>query len=434
MADVGTKLSYLIYGGNLTIDNAGASAGIELLNYIFGANDASHCLAKGDTLNYVRYGHHKARLLAHLRVDEEITKNKNAAAQFEDIVFDGPKAKEVLGGLFAGLQMIPPNVKKTTDAGWTRRLFFPFTKSLIHWDVKPSNARIERVWMRGAGALLYKILRKDPDSERLRAIEVGLANLYKTTEDSPLDHLASFFRNASPNTKVTSDEVESKSKFGRDDFEDVFREGVFNILKGAEKNIPSVSRVKALLDWSTIWLVLMQYRRSEAFLERAVQPIVCDCRVSGSALRRLARKQLNHVVTTIGEALAYDKEEEYQAIKPGQRNKVRGFFASSASSIGLINAYTGSRYFTLKVNTLDAIVAALLPSGNEVSFSEFVDNLLPNKLGIVVSRNAARNSGLLDANDATIFESNEKDLAVQMKAAGLLEAYSDATQMVCKRG
>jgi hypothetical protein len=36
----------------------------------------------------------------------------------------------------------------------------------------------------------------------------------------------------------------------------------------------------------------------------------------------------------------------------------------------------------------------------------------------------------LDDYDGTIFEENENGLAIQMKAAGLLTTYSDATQMI----
>ena len=63
-------------------------------------------------------------------------------------------------------------------------------------------------------------------------------------------------------------------------------------------------------------------------------------------------------------------------------------------------------------------------------FEEFIDSCLYGKAGIVVSRSAADRAGLLEEHDATMFEENEVGLAVQMKAAGLLMAFSDATQMV----
>ena len=114
-----------------------------------------------------KFGHNFARKLAH---PKELDEGREADRQKLKEALHGNEAREVLGVLFASLQIQPPNVKNTTDPGWTRKPFFPFTRSLIHWDIKKSNETIERVWMRGGGSLLHKILRKDPDSERLAKI------------------------------------------------------------------------------------------------------------------------------------------------------------------------------------------------------------------------------------------------------------------------
>mgnify|MGYP003654980968 FL=1 len=55
---------------------------------------------------------------------------------------------------------------------------------------------------------------------------------------------------------------------------------------------------------------------------------------------------------------------------------------------------------------------------------------LYEKCGLVVGRDAAESGGQLTSFDVSVFEDNENQLALQMKAAGLLAEYSDATRMI----
>lgn len=418
----GTDLSNAIYGGIFNIDNAGSSPGIELFNFIYGVTE-NDMLSPDRDICPTKYGHHIARKLAHGDLEADITEN----------MLQGENAEIVLGKLFASLQIQPPNIKRTTDAGWTRKPFFPFTKSLIHWDIR-KNGKIERVWMRGGGALLHKILRKDDDLERLKRIKLGFINLYSLSEGSSLHRLSAFFRSEnafSPlaSSSIKPDEVERNSRANVDDFESTYRDGVLNILE--HKRLTNVGKIESLVNWSGLWLALMQYRRSCDALEYYTPlPIVCDCALHASPIRRLARKQFQRAFSTIKTALDDFEQKKYKDVNEGQKNKIRGFFPSTASGMGLLNAYTGSRYFTLKIIALETIVAALVPAEDEMPFSEFVDKKLYIKLGIVVSRGAAKSAGLLEEYDGTLFEENEHGLGVQMKAAGLLTTYSDATKMI----
>lgn len=428
----GTKLSYEVFGGILNIDNAGSSAGVELLNFIFGVNK-DDMLSRDREPEPEKYGHHIARQLAY-GVNDAF-KDKIAS------ILQGDDAYEVLGKLFSSLQIQPPNVKKTTDSGWTRKPFFPFTETLIHWDIKKSNQNIERVWMRGGGSLLHKILREDPDDVRLSRIRDGFGNLYSLVNNSALHKLAGFFRGIKKEVKGSDqetiysvrskqDDVESASRANIDDFEDVYRDGLLNILEHSK--LTTVGKVEALVNWSALWLALMQYRRSCVATGKEIpEPIVCDCAVSATSVRRLARRQFQFAFNTIKKAL--DEQPGYTGLSTDQKNKIRGFFPSTATAVGLINAYTGSRYFTLKVTAFETIVAALVPHENEIPFYDFVDKTIYQKLGLVVSRGAAKSSGLLEDFDGTIFEENEQGLAIQMKASGLLTTYSDATQMISFR-
>jgi hypothetical protein len=68
-----------------------------------------------------------------------------------------------------------------------------------------------------------------------------------------------------------------------------------------------------------------------------------------------------------------------------------------------------------------------------MSFERFAKEVLFDRLGIAVGRGAAEASGLVNTIDASIFEENEEQLALQMIAAGLVTQYSDATRMVSPR-
>ena len=63
-------------------------------------------------------------------------------------------------------------------------------------------------------------------------------------------------------------------------------------------------------------------------------------------------------------------------------------------------------------------------------FERFATEVLYDCLGVAVGRGAAEASGLVNSIDASIFEENEAQLALQMIAAGLVTQYSDATRMV----
>jgi hypothetical protein len=73
---------------------------------------------------------------------------------------------------------------------------------------------------------------------------------------------------------------------------------------------------------------------------------------------------------------------------------------------------------------------AAVPDGAEMPFELFVNDWLYRRCGFVIGRLSANDAGLLDRLDATIFEENEKRLADQVLAVGMLKVYSDATKMV----
>ena len=88
----------------------------------------------------------------------------------------------------------------------------------------------------------------------------------------------------------------------------------------------------------------------------------------------------------------------------------------------------------LGLHILEPLVLAATESTDQISFEEFTYDWLFGRCGLVVSRRAAEECDLLKTIDASVFEDNEAHLADQMKAAGLLVEYSDATRMVGSGG
>jgi hypothetical protein len=237
--------------------------------------------------------------------------------------------------------------------------------------------------------------------------------------------LSSFVSSQSYEDSIANvDEIEKSSCPKNNPFLDVYRDGVLNILEQSQST--SVSRVRAVMGWTGFWLVLMQNRFARENLELRDNAIICDCGAGSPQLRRASQRCLQEILNNI---LAAIKTIEPR-LPNAQRNKIKSFFWATASANGFLNAWRGRKHFTLTVDALEMIVLATIPSGTEMPFERFVHEILFDKLGIVVGRGAAEASELIQSLDASIFEENEAQLALQMIAAGLVTQYSDATRMV----
>jgi len=177
------------------------------------------------------------------------------------------------------------------------------------------------------------------------------------------------------------------------------------------------------MGWTGFWLVLMQNRRARQSIGLEPGPIICDCGAGSPQLRRVSQRCLQEVLGNILAAVGTE-------IAPAQRNKIRSFFWATASANGFLNSWRGRKHFTFSVDALEMIVLATIPSRGEIPFERFVSEILHERLGIVVGRTAAEESGIVNSIDASIFEENEAQLALQMIATGLVTQYSDATRMV----
>ncbi|MBL3557001.1 MULTISPECIES: hypothetical protein [Marinobacter] len=413
----GPEVSRELFGGVLDFDAAGHYPGLELLNFIY-CGEGEDLLPVGDVVKIKRRSHDFGRRLVW---DSSFKQDSRR----HDVLLDDVAAEETLRELLRCLQLEIPS--GTKEPKWSRAHFFPYTPSLIHWDAREryGSIRLERLYLRGGGALAFKILRSDQDTPRLQRIREGFKQLYSATLESPLEILAGFINQQSKRDEhLVPDDIEKTTRANIDEFEDIYRNGILNILE--QEGATSVAKIRAVMGWTGLWLVLMQNRRARQNLSIEESPIICDCGAGSPQLRRVSQRCLQDTLGNIVSAVVKAEPNVANA----QRNKIRSFFWATAAANGFLNAWRGRKHFTLSVDALEMIVLATIPTGSEMPYERFVTDVLYGRLGIAVGRGAAEASGLVNSIDASLFEENEAQLALQMIAAGLVTQYSDATRMV----
>jgi hypothetical protein len=427
----GPDLSIVMYGGILDYDGAGHYPGLELLNLVFGVSGPT-LLPDSETVEIKRRALDFARKLVW---DDEFDSHPA-----KDQVLLDRGSEVALSHLLECLQLEIPSSNKRP--GWDRAHFFPYTRSLIHFDARRSKGTkeidhkvgIERRYFRGGGALAYKVLRMDPDSERLALCRQGFGCLYEGTTSSPLDRLAeTLAMQSKEDEEAGKDNIEARSRVLNDELDDLFRDGVVNILMHVE--LSTVMRIRSLVNWTAIWLTIMQMVRSSRYLDRgaAISPIVIDSGAGHAQLRRASQRCLKDNQALIVDAVESCRVAEFGAnsrLSKQQRDKIKGFFWATAATSRLLNSWRGRRHFTLGLDALETLVLAGVSKGSQMTFGDFAHKWLYEKCHMVVGRASAHDAGLLSSFDASIFEDNEAKLVEQMSAAGLLTEYSDATRMV----
>ena len=417
----GPAVSRKLFGGVLEYDGAGNYPGVELLNLIFGTEDEV-LFPTAEKVHVKRRAHDFARKLVW---DRDLVVSNEA----DDPVLYDLQSGEALGRLLECLQLpIPSSSKQPT---WERAHFFPYTQSLIHWDArdKSGGVSIERRYLRGGGALAFKVLRMDTDIKRLMRIRQGFTDLYGTTQTSALEKVASVLVNSGKtDNKVMEDTIEYQSGLLNDDLENIYRKGVDNILSYTD--LATVVRIRSIIRWTALWLVIMQHTRAARTLSVNDSYLIVDCASENKQLRRESQRCLKEKQTWILQAVDKVVDEMNVVVAQQRRNSIRSFFWASAATVGLLNAWRGRRHFTLGVETIETLVMASTAQGNEVSFEHFLSEHLFKQYGMVVGRTSAEKAGLLAVIDGSVFEDNENHLARQMSASGFLTEYSDASRMV----
>lgn len=417
------ELSIALTGGILVSDAAGHYPGLELFNYLYGT--AGEILPADAELTFTRTGQDFARRLVW---DPE----RFAQSGLGEKVFVGEHADEILRHLLKCLQLPVPD-RKTPN--WEAAHFFPYSRSLIHWDARNARSQargavqVERRYLRGGGAFAYKVLRTDPDPERRAALVAGFQALMPDEVNTPLERLAAVLAAHGKSVAVKGDAIESQAE-PRGDSLDFFRDGTASIL--SHSDLSSTARIKAIVNWTGMWLALVQRDRAAHRLGQVRPPIIVDCGSGPSQLRRESSRALKDIIALIGNA-AEACLPDGEILKPKARRDLTGFFTRTCAWTQLVNAFVGKRHFTIGLDLLEALVLSQVAVAGEVPFETFIDDILYRRLGIVVGREAAAREGLLTRLDASMFEDNENALAAQLAAAGFLKAYSDSTRMVGSR-
>lgn len=419
----GPDVSRNLFGGVLESDGAGHYPGLELLNMVVGA-EGKQKFPTGKTVAINRISHDFARRLVWDDGFERHPERRN-------ILVDEP-TEDAIRRLMECLQLeIPGSSKKPS---WERAHFFPYSQSLVHWDARERSKKIQiqRRYLRGGGALAYRILRLDPKSKRLDRCRAGFDALF-SDHNSALERLVAVLAgHGAKDIEPSVDQIERDSSVRNDSLDDLYRDGVVKIVEHQE--LSTVSRIKALMNWTGFWLIHAQYQRSAKFIDAPAPFLVVDCSGSHPQLRRASQRNLKDAQALIVHAVDEMVRKENGTLAKTRRNSMRSFFGLTAATVKLLNARTGRRHFTLGLEILETLVLAATQGNAELTFEEFVDDWLYGKCRLVVGRSAAERSGLLASFDASIFEDNENHLATQMEAAGLLTQYSDATRMVSTGG
>lgn len=419
MAMSSTDITKQLFGGVLDIDGTGFYPGLELLNFILYSEGGT--LPSEDDFKFTRYAHDFARRLLQDESLPEVEKRQ--------VLIDA-QSEDTVRRLLHCLELNIANIVKVKS--WERTHFFPYTRSLVHWDARFKGGAVnrslllERRYLRGGGALAFHILRKDHNLVRLNKIREGFDLLFPEGEATPLESLASTLKNRGyKDPEPVKDTIEPQSKLFNDELEELYRDGVMRILSHIE--LPGVSRIRSLINWTGIWLVIMQNARSADALGCERQNLIFDCAGKHGQLRRASQRCLKDAINRVFTAAS--KVANSQATKQ-QLGKVRGTFAGTAAAVSLLNSWKGRRHFVMGLDALETLVLACIEGEEEISFERFVMDWLYGKCHFITGRESAQDAELLSNFDATIFEENERMLVEQMKATGLLTIYSDATRMI----
>jgi len=422
-----------VFGGVLVTDGAGHYPGLELLNLIF-CNTSDRLLSE-DEQQYLLHSHDFARKLVW---SPEFSKHPKS----REVLLDR-KTEEALRSLLLCLQLDIPNKSNKTEQ-WARAHFFPYTRSLIHWDArqlsrkksKSEKISIERRYLRGGGALAYHVLRNDPDDDRRLGIEKQLENLFPEDRNTPLESLADvLLKNGVSDAKPRKDDIEPESRLFGDDLEELYREGVHTLL--SHNKLSGRTRIRSLFTWTGFWLIRAQFVRASKHLDEEGDHFLCDCGAGHKQIRLGSQRSFKDAVSKISRAFEsmWSQMNINHDLPKSSANECPNFFKNTAAAIKLLNSLKGrGRYFTLQIDILETLVLTAIGDRDECTYEWFINEWMSTRCGIVIGRRAAERCGLLGTLDASIFANNEKALEQQMIAAGLVKKYSDATSMVGTEG
>ncbi len=363
---------------------------------------------------------------------------------------EGTLALDAIAALGRGLRVPVPGRRRRP--GWHGEHFQPFVGELIHYDAvfrrreRDALMRIdgrgvfistERYLFRGAGGLAHAMLRSDPDEMRLGRTRAALGRLVSDS-GTPLGELFASLSARDRGSdqprrlKEFRDEPEFECLAGLDresPWVDLLRDGVMQI---AQQPLPSAKIAEALMHWVPYCIARYQADVSYRELDMEPRPIPVDLGSSPSPIRRRSREVHEQGRSTIVRALeSHASGIEPDVLESGSKkwkDGARNFFSGTLAAVGALNAHTGKRYFVMGNELLEAIVLALVPG--ELPFDKFCQDVLYERLDLVVDRTSSarcRELGNLNRSD---FELNAEMLAGRLEMLGMLVKFSDHTKMV----
>ena len=341
---------------------------------------------------------------------------------------------------------IPQKPGKTDPRTWSTAYFFPYSKELMHFDIRMKKetadaVTVERNNIRGAGALVHKILRTDGNEERLKRNRENLKKILDPTlaTDGLFKRLNA--RNIADSKNVFNDDVEAQASRQGLKSEEFLCRVVDNILSNsALDKFTMVNHLMHILPLAIICHALRAAREITSPGELFFSAIM-DFGFRSSQLRRESKSSLSRACKDFQSAIRKFAEAELAGEDEVDREKIiaralgnRGWgnhYALAGVEIGFINAYTGNRHHVIKDRLLEALVAAELDPGTyEITLKEFCARLFSH-WGMVIDKEAAKKVGLLKRMNGADFVVNaEEHLTKPLRRLGLLREFSDQTLMV----
>jgi hypothetical protein len=364
--------------------------------------------------------------------------------EIRDRYIKGTDSAETLRELLIGLHAPVPGRRKAPSK-WRKWHLYPFPPDFAHYDAlhRRSSISIERDSYRGGGGLAHKILRHDSDIDRLEETRLAARELMADSV-GPLGELARALGALEEATKGREepwvDETEDQSAVLDSPWVELLREGTHRVL--TREDVPAFKKVEVLMHW--VPFCIMRHQQSLAFTSLNVDTAtdrphatVFDCQHRNNPIRDRAREDFRRSLAAIVQSLRKSAETDENLDEdvrtelldgsPRWSEGPRTFFATTAFAIGACNAATGSRWFTMAPELLETVVLTMVE--RPMRFDVFCDQVLYERLGIVVGKHGARSEGIIAINNSN-FDRNEKTLADSLDDLGLLQRYSDMTQMV----
>lgn len=361
-----------------------------------------------------------------------------------DSKLKGANAAETLRELLIGLHAPVPGRRKAPTK-WRKWHLYPYPPDFAHYDAlqRKSAISIERDSYRGGGGLAHKILRCDTNNSRLEETRNAVRRLMSNSS-GPLGELARALGEleeaTSGRTSAWTDDTEAQSRVVASPWVELIRAGTHRIV--TRQDIPDFKRVEVLMHW--IPFCVLRHQQSLAFRSLDIDPdptephhTVFDCQHHNNPIRERAREDFRRSTAAIVQALRQQVRADKNLSDDVRTTLLEGstrwsdgprtFFTTTAFAVGACNAASGSRWFTMAPELLETIVLATVDQS--MKFDTFCDEILYSQLGMIVGKHGARSQNIIEINNSN-FDRNVNALADSLNDLGLLQRYSDMTQMV----